>query len=65
MLVPHCSALLPLADRNVTGRLVYDRLWASVCVFDCAGASLTTTYTTQIQQREFIYDAIKCISAMP
>lgn len=26
MLVSHCSALLPPADRNVTGWLVYDRL---------------------------------------
>lgn len=50
MLVPHCSALLPPADRNMTGWLVYDRrVYVCVCVCGCTSAGLTTA-SVQIQQ---------------
>lgn len=64
MLVPHCSALLPLADRNMTGRLVYDRLWARVCLHVCVfvrlcwcrfNHNLRTNPTTDIPMSYIMY----------
>lgn len=54
--MPHCSALPPPLDANVTGGLVCDRLTASVCVCFC----VILPYTSEIG---FKVLCIKCYNS--